>query len=660
MKKKRTSMENHKPKSISKFRVVEMPLSNNEILSITSDMIKEFDNDRDSLNLQNFNKKYCFEISKRKKKIVGFFTSKGKNQNGLMDFMRKSTGKKPPSFNFIKKNFNIEELFNGNLRNNIRQKNDLNFHSLPDLSLIEKIKEDFPELNSASIQNSSEKKKNKGIRRHSFSILKRKNTKRLSAKKTTIKYDKKQGTTFRKLDSTYGKSLTRLKTKKGKAKTKFYFSQLLFCDLLRPFIRMNKLLNTRMNKSLYLKDLPANYGEEIKDSLQEYREKDFSNKMNNINMSLFWTIISIHRGECFVILILCLGEVVTQLFYTVFINYVLEEIEQRNVTRSLFYGTGLSLCIMTNFFFGQFFMIRSNKLAIKIRLLLIKIVFSKINALSSTILHKYHFGKIVNILTNGLNAIENKLFLIFYLIMSPIAFSMSMYLFYRRFYYISLVGIFTLMIIYPFQYFISKSNALKMRKKSANTEFRLKICQEIIENYRQIKMNSLENKYIKILNDFRNKELSFLKRISLLNYMERSFSYSSLFIAAILTFWTFWYLKNKVSASLVFSTMQLLSFMRTYTIMNVGSSILFIQEIRIIISRISEILKFPEMEIDTNNNFSPEEKIYVALKFDKYTASWKHAYDSKNEMNPEIYINVLQNISYIFKKGKKYLILGEI
>ena len=56
----------------------------------------------------------------------------------------------------------------------------------------------------------------------------------------------------------------------------------------------------------------------------------------------------------------------------------------------------------------------------KIGLLLLKIIFKKINALTYQAAHKENFGKVVNILANGITAIENKLYYLFYLFWAPI------------------------------------------------------------------------------------------------------------------------------------------------------------------------------------------------------------------------------------------------
>jgi hypothetical protein len=58
---------------------------------------------------------------------------------------------------------------------------------------------------------------------------------------------------------------------------------------------------------------------------------------------------------------------------------------------------------------------------VRIRLILLKAIFNKINSLSGSPIQMDSYGKMVNIISNGLNAFENKTRFLFYLLLSPIS-----------------------------------------------------------------------------------------------------------------------------------------------------------------------------------------------------------------------------------------------
>ena len=85
-----------------------------------------------------------------------------------------------------------------------------------------------------------------------------------------------------------------------------------------------------------------------------------------------------------------------------------------------------------------------------------KIIFKKINALTDSTTHKENFGKVINILANGLTAIENKLYFLFYLVWAPVGFTIAIWILWLRFEVVSIPGIVSLVLMFPLSYIIAK------------------------------------------------------------------------------------------------------------------------------------------------------------------------------------------------------------
>ena len=297
----------------------------------------------------------------------------------------------------------------------------------------------------------------------------------------------------------------------------------------------------------------------------------------------------------------------------------------------------------------------------KFRLLMINALYVKVMKLNNFSIQKANIGKIINIIANDMNTVEFKLLFLLFLFTTPITLIFSIFLLWKELGPISILAIPILSIIYIIQRTMSSKNVRNIKKKNIFSDQRLKLCNELIEGIRLLKIYAWEMTLKKFIDDLRFNEIQVLKKYSYFVYFDRSLSTNASYIVCLILFFVYNSIDNNniLTPSLVFSIFQLMEYIRTFQVSYVGVGISFFFEFKVVLRRIIDILTISEIkEITYDNSNDTKDDVTdrnkdILLNIDNFTAYW----------DPEPNINtkpVLRNISMKIEKGKLYGIIGKI
>ncbi|CAH1408376.1 unnamed protein product [Nezara viridula] len=119
------------------------------------------------------------------------------------------------------------------------------------------------------------------------------------------------------------------------------------------------------------------------------------------------------------------------------------------------------------------------------------------------------------------------------------------------------LGLCSMFIFYPTQYFLSRLSGFFKRKVFSLTDKRLTVLSEILNSIKFIKLYSWAKIYIKKISEIRKKELSLLHKVSYCNSFSSSLSTNAPVVAAILTFFIHISVTGTLTASQAFTVFTL-------------------------------------------------------------------------------------------------------
>ena len=235
----------------------------------------------------------------------------------------------------------------------------------------------------------------------------------------------------------------------------------------------------------------------------------------------------------------------------------------------------------------------------------------------------------------------------------PFNLSFAMYFIIARFGAIGLVGFAGLLVFNFIQVFISNKAANFMKKRNKFADERIKISSEAIDGIRTIKMYGWEDAISKILIEKKVAENNYIAKMNYLIFTEISVSSFSSVFSFFLLLIIYVKFGNEIDYSLIFSSLQIFDFLKTYCILHFSKGISGLFELKVIIERIVEIMNIEETKEENKDNlqvFNNEKEVIV---FNNYNSSWKE----ENLIEENL---VLKNINFSFEKSKSYAIIGKI
>lgn len=174
-----------------------------------------------------------------------------------------------------------------------------------------------------------------------------------------------------------------------------------------------------------------------------------------------------------------------------------------------------------------------SELGARMRFTLTYLVYFKTMRVSSCSLLEYGLGRVMNLVSNDLNDLDNGLVWVVQLCMLPINLTVATYALWHSFHYYAVLGVAVLILSLKLQNVISQTVKEPIREKNKISDRRIYYCKELVRNIRTIKMYVWEEPLLGIISDLRRKETEFNFNIMLSQGISKMLSYFSLMISVL-------------------------------------------------------------------------------------------------------------------------------
>ena len=443
------------------------------------------------------------------------------------------------------------------------------------------------------------------------------------------------------------------KSYKSPAEKANWLSYLFFLYMV-PFLCKvrSKLLKSR---PIQLEDLPEIGREE---EISYYRDKLQESYIKRIQKgkkpSILWPYIHTFKYQLLKQLIINFINSGSRIMYAYFLLKTIEAMSTETKDYRVIFGwVGgmIGMLIIATLGIHHDYM-NGGYLVARGKLALIGLIYQKISRLNLYSLHQLSIGKVVNIVANDINIFDTGFFFIFYLISAVPGLIGTTILLWEIFGPSCLTGIGCILLTYPLQKFISVRAIRFVKKKNVVTDERIKLTNEAIEGIRLLKMYAWEMNFCEFIQKCRKEERRNLSALAQYEFINNyTLAKSVPLLASLLIYLTYYYVERVPTSAQVFATVILMTTVRLQIIKYGTIGIKFIDEARVLFTRIRQILEMPEVEVKTEKIGLPPKDPQNAIEFDNFEASW-----DKNTLKRPILTDINLNI----KKGTLCSLVGRV
>lgn len=153
--------------------------------------------------------------------------------------------------------------------------------------------------------------------------------------------------------------------------------------------------------------------------------------------------------------------------------------------------------------------------------------------LSNTDLHEYGMGRLMNLVSNDLNDLDNGMVWVVQLFMLPVNLSVATYALWRSFAEYSIVGLLVLVLSLKLQDAINKTVKEPIKEKNKVSDRRIFYCKELVKHIKSVKMYVWEQELLSIISDLRRKETELNFNIMLSQGISKMLSYVSVMLSVL-------------------------------------------------------------------------------------------------------------------------------
>ena len=433
-----------------------------------------------------------------------------------------------------------------------------------------------------------------------------------------------------------------------------------------------ELRKKNKTKILELEDLPLlGKTEEVNHKILELEAAYEKYKKKHKNPSLFWPLMRVFWSRVFKEQLWVIIYNAAKLIFALFLSRLIENVEKGDKTTAYKWAGGLFGCVYVGFYGHHQAFFQGNRLISQLKPAVIGLIYKKINRLSYFTVNQVSIGKIVNIVANDLNNFEFNIFWMYYLIVSPFVLGGALAILWSFFGVACLPGIGFVLLVWPFQYLLSKLGGRYVKQKNYVTDDRIKMTNEMIEGIRLLKMYGWDMQFARSIESKRNLEVSLLKKLGFTEYISGHLSNRlTPVLGSFVIFITYGLTDNTLTAGKVFATIIMMVFLRVSIVLYAAFAFKFAIEARLTFDRIIQLLEVKEH--DTQASFLPPKDPANGIEFENFSVYWGE--EEKYEKNPKktkksrrvkegtlkFEQPTLKNISFSIKKGTLCALVGKI
>ncbi|EAR88911.2 ABC transporter C family protein (macronuclear) [Tetrahymena thermophila SB210] len=291
------------------------------------------------------------------------------------------------------------------------------------------------------------------------------------------------------------------------------------------------------------------------------------------------------------------------------------------------------------------------------RNIFMKVLYKKVSSLSAFSVKEANVGKLINLISNDLQTLEQRFNAIFFLLSVPLPLIASTSYLYIKYGFAGLFGFGLLIITYPILLFLSKLNQKFFSDKSKYTDQRINLTKEIIEGVRLIKMYAWEEAFFHSMNVVRKLELMNILKITIITVLNFCIGHTfSIFGTYFILYFMFNYGESgAVDTALLFTTLNILNFTKNQALNVLSIGVSNILQLKVIINRMISVLVLKEKsmtKIEDEGEENAQTKLCQlqngSVIFQNFTGYWKENIAVLNDINLEI------------NKGELVCIVGQV
>lgn len=423
-------------------------------------------------------------------------------------------------------------------------------------------------------------------------------------------------------------------------------------------------LRKKKDEPLKLEDLPLlGKTEEVSHKIIELEAAYNKYKANHEEPSLFWPILRVFWRRCFkeqfIVILYCAAKIL----FTLFLSQILENVQAGNKEAAYHWAYYLFAATIIGVYTHHFSFFQGYKMVTQLRPALIGMIYRKINRLSYFSINQVSIGKIVNIAANDLNILEFQTFFVFYLVISPLVLGASLAILWSLVGPACLTGIAFIFLNWPIQYYLSQLGGKYVGQKNPITDERVKLTNEMIEGIRLLKMYGWEQQYAESIAKTRTKEVALLTKLGYCDYFGgHMLARLAPAFGSFIIFLTYYYMGGTLTASKVYSTIIMLSFLRSATVLYSSTSLRFIAEIRLTFKRIIQLLEVAELDHNKRSEINRPVDPRNGVEFENFYAYWGEKKATEPGVPETLTFEnpTLKNINFTVKRGTLCAIVGRI
>ncbi|KAL4505504.1 hypothetical protein ABPG72_002566 [Tetrahymena utriculariae] len=279
------------------------------------------------------------------------------------------------------------------------------------------------------------------------------------------------------------------------------------------------------------------------------------------------------------------------------------------------------------------------------RSIFMKVLYKKVSSLSAYSVKEANVGKLINLISNDLQTLEQRFNAIFLLLSVPLPLVASTSFLFIKYGVAGLVGFGLLIAAYPILILLSKLNQKLFSDKSKYTDQRINLTKEIIEGVRLIKMYAWEEAFLHSMSLIRKLEILNILKITIITVLNFCIGHTfSIFGTYLILYFMFNYGESAaVDTALLFTTLNMLNFTKNQTLNVLSFGVSNILQLKVILNRMISVLVLKEKSMIKIENYGEEnaqtqlcELEIGSVVFQNFTGYWKEDIAVLNEINLEI------------------------
>jgi len=253
------------------------------------------------------------------------------------------------------------------------------------------------------------------------------------------------------------------------------------------------------------------------------------------------------------------------------------------------------------------------------------------------------------------------------MVLAPYTLLLSGITIWKYYGFTTVIGMLSLVAFLIFSNYLSKRTQNIRSEKSAVTDSRIKMTNELIECVRLIKMYAWEKAFKKSIQVLREKEMTKILFLRIVEVIGASVSINSTQSSLIIMCIIYTYFGGMLSSEKIYTTLMLFSWISIWAMEFFNNGVMFISAIKVVTVRLESILLIPDTiisdsankpvaahmhkKINPFNSFdSPTHSLSSAVIFNRYSGWWK-----KDDPKP-----CLDNITLSLRPGQLTTVIGTI